>query len=110
MGCIVGREEKHILDYGYRCVLYPEKESKKMQARNYLIEGDRLVEVKLCHIGNKATYVAVGNQTTFKKVQKKIRLVFDQQGVLIARRASPIAPLRLTCKGMGRLVSKEIMV
>lgn len=110
MGCIVGREEKHILDYGYRCVLFRKKDSYgKVSAKNFLIADTGLLEVKMYHVGKRVAYMNTGSKTTLKKIQKDIRLVFDRQGILIARRVSPNAPLRLTGKGMGKLVTKKVI-
>lgn len=103
-------QEKHILDYGYRCVLFRKKNAEgKVSAKNFLITDTGLSEVKMCHSGTKAVFMTTGFETTLKKVEKDIRLVFDRQGILIARRASPSAPLRLTGKGMGKLVAKQVV-
>ncbi|WP_373193562.1 hypothetical protein [Enterococcus sp. RIT-PI-f] len=104
------REEKHILDYGYRCVLFRKKDSYgKVSAKNFLIADTGFLEVKMYHVGKRIAYMDTGSKTTLKKVQKDIRLVFDRQGILIARRVSPNAPLRLTGKGMGKLVTKKVI-
>jgi hypothetical protein len=102
--------EKHILDYGYRCVLFRTKDSSgKMIGKNYLITESGLLEVKLCHEASRAVYIQTGRKTNLRNVKNEIRLVFDRNGVLIARKVSPRAPLRLTGKGMGKLVAKEII-
>lgn len=106
----MGKIENHILNYGYRCVLFRKKEaSGKIFAKNFLIRDGRLTEVQVCHIGNRATYVATGSSSRLRDIAKEIRLVFDRNGVLIARRVSPRSPLRLTGKGMGKLVALEMI-
>ncbi|MGM0209190.1 hypothetical protein IGI96_003714 [Enterococcus sp. DIV0421] len=100
--------ENYILNLGYRCVLFRRMDAfGKIVGDNYLITESGLLGVKLCHEGTRAIYVQTGRKTSLKKIEKKIRLVFDHNGVLIARRASPVSPLRLTGKGMGKLVEKN---
>lgn len=100
--------EKHILDYGYRCVLFRKKDlSGKTIGKNYLITESGLLEVKLCHKGSRVVYIQTGRKTNLRNVENEIRLVFDCNGVLIARKVSPRAPLRLTGKGRGKLVTQE---
>lgn len=100
--------EQHILENGHRIVLFRERNlTGCFVSKNYFIEGSKLIEVRLCHSGNKPTYYESGDITSYAKVEKRIRMVFDSQGVLIARRPSPIAPLMLTGKGMGKLLVKR---
>lgn len=102
----MGSIEKHVMSYGYRLVLFRRKAvTGDFITNNYLIEGNKLFEAEMVFLGKRLNYIKNGKVASYNDIQKNIRLVFDQNGVLIARRASPKAPLRLTGKGMGRLVA-----
>lgn len=97
----------HVLEYGNRVVLFREKDAHgKINARNYLIRGEKLISTRIAHQGRRLVYIDLGTEARFQEIEKRIRLVFDHDGVLIARRVSPAAPLRLTGKGMGKIVKK----
>lgn len=99
--------EEFILDFGYRCVLFRRKDSSgKVVGKNYLIADSVLLGVFMCHEGSRMTYIRTGEKTNIRKIAQEIRLVFDHNGVLIARRTNPNAPLRLTGKGAGKLIKK----
>ncbi len=48
-----------------------------------------------------------GKEVRFREIERYIRLVFDKQGILIARRVSLRSPLRFTGKGMGKTCYKK---
>ncbi|MBF0726193.1 MULTISPECIES: hypothetical protein [Enterococcus] len=102
--------EKYLMKYGYRCVLFRKKDQTgKIIAKNYLITGTRLIEIKISHVANRISYVETGKEVRFREIERYIRLVFDKQGILIARRVSLRSPLRFTGKGMGKLVTKNVI-
>ncbi|MGJ0741482.1 hypothetical protein [Enterococcus casseliflavus] len=99
-------KEEHIKLFGYRCVTFlNQKKTDRildLSGKLFLIDGDRVFEAQRYHQGRSLVYRKLEPGYPLSWIYRSIRLVYDQNGVLIARRSSPKARLCATGKGLSK--------
>ena len=73
------------------------------QCEKYKIKKLKAVKVTE-HFNGKKKMERFGQEVDLGEIFKKIKLVYDFNGILIARRAAINQPLRITAKGMSKFI------
>lgn len=76
------------------------------QAERYIMQNNCAVKLITYYIG-KEEKIQMSEPKKVSDLYSKIKNVYDKNGVLIARRSAPGQPLRLTGKGLAKLLIKQ---
>jgi hypothetical protein len=92
--------QKDVLAYGKRLTVFQKASRGLSVSPDFQINGERLYRVSKMRV-DQSRYETISKKTYhIGQVFKEIKHVYDENGILIARRIAPGQPLRTTNKGM----------
>lgn len=106
-------KEEHVVDYGFRCVTFRSEEVKDTKnekedllGRQFIIKEQTFFQCQPFYQSKQSRYKLSEQGYPVKVVFPLIRLLYDHNGILIARRINPTQPLKFTGKG----ITKQLVI
>lgn len=95
--------------FGYRCVTFRDEKTEKttdgvldFSGRTFIFQENKAFQCQRFYQSKQSRYQMFGPGYSLKWIFPLIRLLYDQNGILIARRTGPGQSLRLTGKGITK--------